>query len=79
MYPSGILAQTLSLFGQGMKVVVEIAAMASDAGAIPADKDILVIAGSSRGADTAMVVKPANSHQLFDTVVKEIIAKPSIV
>jgi hypothetical protein len=79
MYPSGIIAQTLRLFGQGMKVVVEIAAMASDAGAIPADKDVLVIAGSSRGADTAVVIKPANSHRLFDMVVKEIIAKPNIV
>jgi hypothetical protein len=79
MYPSGIIAQTLRLFGQGMKVVVEIAAMASDAGAIPADKDILVIAGSSRGADTAVIIKPANSHRLFDMVVKEIIAKPNIV
>jgi len=79
MYPSGIIAQTLRLFGQGMKVVVEIAAMASDAGAIPADKDVLVIAGSSRGADTAVVIKPANSHRLFDIVVKEIIAKPNIV
>jgi hypothetical protein len=79
MYPNGIIAQTLRLFGQGMKVVVEIAAMASDAGAIPADKDVLVIAGSSRGADTAVVIKPANSHRLFDMVVKEIIAKPNIV
>lgn len=79
MYPSGIIAQTLRLFGQGMKVVVEIAAMASDAGAIPADKDVLAIAGSSRGADTAVIIKPANSHRLFDMVVKEIIAKPNIV
>ena len=77
MYPSGIIAQTLRLFGQGMKVVVEITAMAADAGVIPADKDILVVAGSNRGADTAVVIKPANSHLLFDMVVKEIIAKPN--
>ena len=77
MYPTGIIAQTLRIFGQGMKVVVEIAAMAADAGAIPADKDILVISGSHRGADTAVVIKPANSRNLFDMVVREIIAKPS--
>lgn len=76
MYPAGIIAQTLRMFGQGMKVVVEIAAMAADAGVIPADEDVLVIAGSGRGADTAVVMKPANSHRLFDSVVKEIIAKP---
>lgn len=71
-----IVAQTLRLLGQGMKVVVEIAAMATDAGMIPADKDVIAIAGSSRGADTAVVIKPANSHRLFDLVVREIIAKP---
>ena len=60
-----------------MKVVVEIAAMAADAGAVPANKDVLVVAGSGRGADTVVVMKPANSHRLFDMVVKEIIAKPS--
>lgn len=77
MYPAGIIAQTLRLFGQGMKVVVEIAAMAADAGMIPADKDVMVIAGSGKGSDTAVVIKPANSHNLFDMVVKEIVAKPS--
>ena len=76
-YPALIIAQTLRMFGSGMKVVVEIAAMATDAGMIPADRDIIVIAGSGRGADTAVVIKPANAHNLFDMVIKEIIAKPS--
>jgi hypothetical protein len=77
MYPVGIMAQTLRLFGQGMKVVVEIAAMAADAGVIPVDEDVLVIAGSGRGADTAVILRAANSHRIFDMVIKEIIAKPS--
>ncbi len=77
VYPPAIIAQTLRMFGQGMKVCVEIAAMATDAGAITPDKDAVVIAGSGRGSDTAVVLRPANSHNLFDTVVKEIIAKPS--
>jgi hypothetical protein len=76
MYPAGIIAQTLRILGQGMKVVVEITAMAADAGAIPMDKDILVIGGSHRGADTAVIIKPAHSRNLFDMVIKEIIAKP---
>ena len=76
VYPAGIIAQTLRLFCQGMKVVVEITAMAADAGLIPADKDVVAISGSHRGADTAVVIKPANSHNLFDIVVKEIICKP---
>ncbi|UCH32262.1 MAG: hypothetical protein JSV05_02450 [Candidatus Bathyarchaeota archaeon] len=76
MFPVGIVAQTLRLFGQGTKVAVEIVAMATDAGAIPADQDVIAIGGSGRGADTAVVIKPANSHRLFDMVIKEIIAKP---
>ena len=76
MYPAGIMAQTLRMLGQGMKVVVEIAAMAADAGVIPIDKDVVVVAGSGRGADTAVVMRAANSHRIFDIVIKEIIAKP---
>ncbi len=76
MYPAGIIAQTLRLFGQGMKVVVEISAMAADAGAIPVDRDVIAIAGSGKGADTAVVIKAAYSHSLFESVVREIIAKP---
>ena len=76
VYPTGIIAQTLRMFSQGMKVVVEITAMATDAGLIPADKDIVAIAGSHQGADTAVVIKPANSRAIFDIVVKEIICKP---
>jgi hypothetical protein len=79
MYPAGIVAQILRLFGQGMKVVVEITTMAADAGAIPTGKDVIAIAGSGKGADTAVVIKSASSHNLFDIVVKEIIAKPSSI
>lgn len=77
MYPAGIIAQTLRMFGQGMKVVLEIAAMAADAGVIPVDKDVLVVAGSGRGADTAVILRAAPSHNFFNMVVKEIVAKPS--
>ena len=77
MYPAGIVAQTLRLFGQGMKVAVEIVTMAADAGKIPMDKDVIAIAGSAKGADTAVVIKPANSHNIFNLVVREIIAKPN--
>lgn len=76
VYPSIIIAQTLRLFGQGMKVVVEITAMAADAGLIPIDKNIIVIAGSNKGSDTAVVIQPSNTHNIFDMVIKEIIAKP---
>lgn len=37
-YPTEIMAQTLRLFCEGMKVAVEIAAMAADTGLIPVDR-----------------------------------------
>jgi len=71
-----IVANTLRMFGQGMKVVVEIACMAADAGMVRCDTDIISIGGSGRGADTAVVLQPANSHRLFQTKIREIICKP---
>lgn len=67
-----------SLFGQGMKVCVEIAVMAADSGAVPCsdDTEVIVIAGSGRGADTACVVRPAHANSFFDMEVREIIAIP---
>jgi len=74
--PSELLAQTLRMFGQGMKVCVEVVAMAADASLIPVDKEVVAIAGSSRGADTAVVIKPAHLADVFDLQIREIIAKP---
>lgn len=71
-----LLAQTLRLLGQGMKVCVEIVAMAADSGLIPMDKEVIAVAGSGRGADTAVVVKPSHLIDVFDMQVREIIAKP---
>jgi hypothetical protein len=73
-----IIAWTLRMFGQGMKVVCEISSMAADAGLVRTDEDIIVIAGTGRGADTAVVLRPANSQDFFDTKVKEILCKPRL-
>jgi len=75
-YPGEIIAQTLRLFSEGTKVAVEITAMAADAGLISLDGDVVAIAGTSKGADTALVVKAANSKRLFNMKIKEIIAIP---
>jgi hypothetical protein len=71
-----VMANTLRLFGQGMKVVCEITMMAADAGLVRTDEDIMVIGGSSRGADTAVVLRPVNSEDFFDLKIKEILCKP---
>ena len=75
-YPIEIMAQTLRLFGHGTKVAVEIAVMAADSGMIPVDRDMISIAGRGRGADTALVIKSANSTRIFDLVIRETIARP---
>ncbi len=77
-YPVEIMAQTLRLFGEGVKVAVEISLMAADAGLIPHDREIIAIAGTNRGADTALVLQPANTTRVFSLKVKEIIAKPRL-
>ena len=74
--PLEIIANTLRLFGEGTKVCVEIVLMAADAGLVPVNREVLAVAGSGRGADTALLVKPANASRFFALEVKEIIAKP---
>ena len=58
VYPVLIVADTLRLFGQGIKVAVEVAVMAADAGALTGS-DIIAIGGSGRGAGHARRPGPA--------------------
>jgi len=71
-----IIRETLYRFSQGMKVAVEIALMAADAGLIPVDREVIAIAGSDKGADTAIVLQPAYPRKFHQLKIKEIIAKP---
>jgi uncharacterized protein len=72
------MANTLRMFGQGMKVAIEISLMAADAGLVSPDEEVIAIAGTAIGADTAIVVKPAHAHDAFSLRVKEIICKPRL-
>ena len=74
-YPVLVVADTLRLFGQGTKVAVEVAIMAADAGTLTG-KDIVSIGGTSRGADAALILKPAHQTGLFDLRIREIVCKP---
>ncbi len=74
--PLEIMAHTLRLLGEGPKVCVEITIMATDAGLIPVDREVIAIGGTGRGADTALVIKPATASRFFDLEIREIIAKP---
>lgn len=74
--PLELIAHTLRLFGEGTKVCVEITIMAADAGLIPVDREVIAIGGTGRGADTALVIKPATASRFFNLEIREIIAKP---
>jgi hypothetical protein len=76
IYPSQIVAEALRLFGQGVKVCVEISVMAADAGALSGNP-VVVIAGSGSGADTAVVLTPAHANRFLELRVHEIICKPA--
>lgn len=71
-----LMANVLRRLGEGTKVCIEITMMAADAGLIPADKDIIAVAGTGRGADTALRIHPANAARFFDLKIREVIAKP---
>ena len=71
-----IIANSLYIFGQGMKVACEISMMAADSGLVRTDEDVIAIAGTDKGVDTALVLKPVNSHNFFDLRVREILCKP---
>jgi hypothetical protein len=73
-----IIANTLRIFGQGMKVAVEITLMAADCGAVGTDELVIAMGGSDRGVDTAIVCAPVNTQRFFDLRVQEILCTPRV-
>ncbi len=71
-----IIATTLRVFGEGMKVVCEIEIMAADSGLVSIDEDVIAIAGTGRGCDTAVVLKPAYTQEFNELRIKEVLCKP---
>jgi hypothetical protein len=71
-----VMADLLRTFCQGMKVCVEITLMAVDGGKVAPGEQVVVIAGTGRGADTAIVAIAAPSTRLAELHITEIICKP---
>ena len=69
-----IIANTLRIFGEGMKVAIEIALMAADLGLVRTDEDVISVGKW----DTAIVVRPTNVSNFFNIRVKEILCKPHL-
>jgi hypothetical protein len=79
LYGSGAaeaMAMVLRTICQGMKVCVETVLMACDAGLVARGEEVIVISGTRRGADTAVLAIASNSHHLQDLHITEIICKP---
>jgi hypothetical protein len=74
--PNRIVRETLYTFCQGMKVAVEVAIEAADAGLLDMSNEVIAIAGTGEGADTALVLKPAYARTFKELEIREILAKP---
>ncbi len=74
--PEEIVRDTLYRFSQGMKVAVECLLMAADAGLLDMQQEVIAIAGTDSGADTAIVCKPAYPRTFHALEIREVLAKP---
>jgi hypothetical protein len=75
-----VIKDVLRRFSQGTKVAAEVVMMAADAGAIPVGEDVMAMAGTGEGVDTAIVIKSCHADSFFDKEkgieFREIIALP---
>lgn len=77
-----VVAKTLELISTGTLVCLEMVLMAVDAGAIPDGEEVVALAGTERGLDTAWTIRSSSSAALFDPEkgarFVELLAKPRI-
>ena len=75
-----IVAKTLELISTGTLVCLESVLMAVDAGVIPENEEVVALAGTERGLDTAWIIKSCCSANLFHPTKGakfiELLAKP---
>ena len=71
-----LMANLLRTFCQGMKVCVEILFMAVNGGMVASGENVVVVSGTGRGADTAVVAIAAPTTALGNFHITEIICKP---
>jgi len=73
-----VIAETLKLFGVGVKVAVEVSLMAADAGLIRTGESVICVGGTGTGADTAVVLRAVNTADFFKLKIREILCKPEL-
>jgi hypothetical protein len=74
--PAGLLLSKSCPRLAGVKVCVEILLMAGNAGLVEEGEQVVVVAGTGRGADTALVMTGATSGNLKAMHVSRILCKP---
>jgi uncharacterized protein len=77
LMPLNIVADTLRMFCHGVKVCVEISIMAAEHGFLAVDEDVVAVAGSGHGADTALVLRPAYAARMFETRIRALLCMPA--
>lgn len=77
-----LMAKTLELISTGTLVCLECVLMSVDAGVIPEGEEVIALAGTERGLDTAWVIRASASHNVFHPLKGvrfiELLAKPGI-
>jgi hypothetical protein len=74
--PAQWVADFLRAFCQGVKVCVEILLMAGNGGLVDQGEQVVVVSGTGRGADTALVMTGATSTDLKGMHISKILCKP---
>ncbi len=75
--PEAIIDRTLELFGAGTKIAIESSVMAVDSGEVEEGEEIISCAGTFKGLDTALIVRPTHTMNFFKSFeIREIIARP---
>lgn len=74
-YPSDVQVAYRRL-SEGAKVCPEIVMIAADKDVVPIGKEVIAIAGTDSGADTAMVIVSAKSKNFRELKIRELICKP---
>jgi hypothetical protein len=70
------MAMVLRTICQGVKVCVEIVLMATDGGLVSQGEEVVVVSGTGRGADTAVLATASSSSKLHELHLAEIFCKP---
>jgi hypothetical protein len=81
--PTFVVAETLSLFGKGVKVAIEVVLAACDAWFLEAGEEVIALGGLTTGVDTALVVRACHRDEMFSGIekglqIREIICKPRL-